>query len=45
VLTVISLYVGVKSAGCSVAEEAPIVAIFLVPTVAAVFLCLKFARA
>ncbi|HEY5101675.1 MAG TPA: hypothetical protein VII70_02735 [Steroidobacteraceae bacterium] len=45
-LAAINLWVGVKSAGYSVAEEAPIFAIiFLVPAAVAVFLWWKFARA
>jgi hypothetical protein len=46
VLAATNLWVGVKSAGYSVSEEAPIFAIiFAVPTAVAVLLWWKFARA
>lgn len=45
VLAVINLWIGVKSAGYSLAEETPIFAlIFAIPTVVALILWWKFAR-
>jgi hypothetical protein len=46
VLAATNLWIGVKSAGYSLSEEAPIFAlIFAIPTAAAVFLWWKFSRA